>query len=138
MAFDLIVVFAGQLFLQELQSRLLEFLDFPATQAAEMIMVGVAVNMLVMPVAVAEIHFPDQAAIDEERQSPVDGGLGDLGALALELQIEPVYIKVAVNLEDFPENFLALRRAPQSPLAKIILEDLEFGGHNLQCDVIEN
>ena len=103
-----------------------------------MVVFVVAVNMLVMPVAVAEIHFPDQAAVDKQRQGPVDGGLGDLGALALEQQIKLIHVKVAMHREDFPENLLALRRAPQAPLADIILKNLNFGRHLGNHDVIEN
>jgi hypothetical protein len=66
MAFDLVAVFLAQPLLQELQPRLFELLNLSATQAAKMAVVGMAVNMLVMPVAVAEIHFPDETAFDEQ------------------------------------------------------------------------
>jgi hypothetical protein len=137
-AFDVIMVDSGQLLLQQIQGRFLELLDLAAAQAEEMVVVGVAVDMLVVPVAVAEIDFPDEAAIDQQRQGPIDGGLGDLGALAFELQIKLIYVKVAVDREDLPENLLALRGAPQPPSSNIILKYLEFGFHDFNGNVIEN
>lgn len=137
-ALDLIMVSLGQLLLQVLQGRFLKLLDLAATQAAQMIMQGLAVNVLVMPVAVAKIDFPDEAAIHEQGQRPVDGGLGDLGALALKQQIEFVHVKVAVPGKDLAENLFALGSAPQPPPADIILKDLEFGIHGPNRNVIEN
>ena len=94
-------------------------------------MVVVAVNMLVVPMAIGEIHLPDKTAIHEEGQGPVNGGLGDLGAIALEQQIQLIHIKMAVPGKNFPQNLLALRGAPQPPLPDILLKYLEFGFHGL-------
>jgi len=107
-----------------LQGRVFELQDLPAAQAAQVIVVGVAVNMLVMPVALAEVHLPDQAAIDEQGQGPVNGGLGDLDPLLPELQIKAVHVEMPVNFEDLPENPFPLRRAAQLPAADIILKYL--------------
>jgi len=64
-AFDAIAVFPGQVFLQPPEVGHLELQDLAATQAPEVAVVGVAVDVLIVPVAVAEVHFPHQAAIDE-------------------------------------------------------------------------
>ena len=101
-------------------------------------MVVMAVNMLVVPVPLGEIHLPDEAAIQKEGQGAVNGGLGDLGALALEQQIKLIHIKMAVPGENFPQNLLALRGAPQPPLPDIFLKYLEFGFHRFLGDEIEN
>jgi hypothetical protein len=94
-------------------------------------MVVVAINMLVVPVAFKKIHLPDEAAIHEEGQGPVNRGLGDLGAFALEQQIKLIHIKMAVPGEDLPQNLLALRGAPQPPLLDIFLKYLKFGFHRV-------
>jgi hypothetical protein len=90
---------------------------------------GVAVDMLVMPVALAEVHFPDQAAVNEQGQSPVNGGLGNLDPLLPELQIEAVHVEMPVDFEDLLENPLPLGSAPQFPAANIILKYLQFRFH---------
>jgi hypothetical protein len=94
-----------------------------------MAVVTMAVNVFIMPMPVAEIHFPDEAAVDEQGNSPVDGGLGNLGALLLQLQVEAVHVKVLMNLKNFLEDQLPLRRPPQPPLANIIMENLKLGLH---------
>ena len=50
-------------------------------------------------------------------QGAAGGGLRNLGALALELQIELIHVEVAMHREDLPENLLTLRGAPQPTLA---------------------
>jgi hypothetical protein len=136
-AFDLVIISFGQLFFQELQAGLLKLLDFAAAQAAEMIMMVVAVNMFVVPVSFKKIHLTDEAAIHKEGQRPVNGGLGDLGAFALEQQIKLIHVKMAVPGKNFPQNLLALGGAPQAPLPDIFLKYLEFGFHHCVI-VIEN
>jgi hypothetical protein len=121
---DMITVFPGQLLFQAMEEQVLELQDFPAAQTPQMVVVRVAVDVLVMPVAVAEIHLPNQPAVNEQGQSPVDGGLGDLDPFLFELQIKAVHVEVAVNLKDLLENALPLWSAAQFPVADIILKYL--------------
>jgi hypothetical protein len=92
--------------------------------------VGVAVNVLIMPVAVAEIHLPDQAAVNEQRQGAVNGGLGYLGSLVPELQVEFVHIEMPVDCKNLSEYLFPFRGAPETALAEIIPEYLDFRFHH--------
>jgi len=121
---DPVAVFPGQLLFQAMEEQVFKLLDLPAAQAPQVIVVGVAVNVLVMPVAFAKVHLPDQAAVNEQGESPVDGGLRDLDPFLLEPEIEAVHVEVAVNLEDLLENPLSLRSAAQFAVADIILKYL--------------
>jgi hypothetical protein len=94
------------------------------------VVVGVAVDVLVMPVALAEVHLPDQAAVNEQGQSPVNGGLGNLDAFLPELEIEAVHVEMPVDLENLLENPLPLGCAPQFPTANIILKYLQLRFHS--------
>jgi hypothetical protein len=91
---------------------------------------GVAVNVFIVPVSVAEVHLPDQAAVDEQRQDAINGGLGDLGALVPEAQVEFVHVKVPMNLKNLAQYFFPLRGAAQAPLANIFPEYLNFRFHH--------
>ena len=77
-AFNAIAVFPGQVRFQKSQARLHELQYLAAPQTPEVTVLGVPVNVLIVPMAVAEIHLPDQTAVNEQRQGAVDGGLGHL------------------------------------------------------------
>jgi hypothetical protein len=126
MSLDPIIIGPGQVLLQELQKGLLKLHHLAAAQAPEMGMLRMAVDMLVMPVAVGEIHFPDEAAFPKQGQDPVNGGPGDLDPFLPELQVELVHIEVAVNLKDLLEHPLPLRGAPESPPADKFLKDFQL------------
>jgi hypothetical protein len=128
-ALDPIMVFSGQQFFQAIQARFLELQNLPAAQAPEVAVLGVAVDGLVVPVAIGKVHLPDQAAIDEQGDGPVDGGPGDLDPPMAESEVEFVHIEVGPNLENFLEDPLSLRCAPQSPLADVFLENLDLWFH---------
>jgi hypothetical protein len=88
-----------------------------------MIVITVAINVLIVPMAVTVIHFPDQAAVQEQAQGPVDGGFGYFDTFAPETQVELIHVKMLVDCKDFLEDDLPLRRAPETPSADIILKN---------------
>jgi hypothetical protein len=129
-AFNTIAVFPGQVFLQKLQPRLLELQDLAAPHAPQVAVVGVPVNVLIVPVAVVEIHLPDQTAVNEQRQGAVNGGLGYLRAFVPEPPVEFLHIEMSVNLKNLSEYLFPFRGAPQMASAEIFPEHLDFRFHH--------
>ena len=51
--------------------------DPAAAQTSEVAMMRVAIDLLIVKVAVLEIDLLDQSAVDEKGDGPIEGGLGD-------------------------------------------------------------
>ncbi len=67
----------GQLLLDEPEAGGLEFHEIPAGYTPKVVVSAVSVDVFVMPMAVRVVNLPNQAAIDEQPQGSIDGGLRD-------------------------------------------------------------
>jgi hypothetical protein len=74
---DLETVTGSDLVLKVLDERLLEFLDGAATDANEMIVMGVAVGELVPCEPIAKLLFVRDSAFGEHLHRPIDGCVAD-------------------------------------------------------------
>ena len=81
--------------LEALDLVIAELDDVTAVDADEVVVVVAVVGRLVARGAVAEAARLGQAAIDEELQGPVDGGLADVGVLGPDRGVELVDVRVA-------------------------------------------
>ena len=70
----------------------------------------VAIDVLIVEMAVLEIDFLYQSAIDKKGDSSVDRGLGDPLILIPQPQKELIYVEVIMDCEDLFNNRLPFRR----------------------------
>jgi len=78
---------------------------------------------------VLEIDLLNQSAVDEERDGPVEGGLGDPLLLVPQPQEELIHIEVIVDREDLIDNRLPFRRVAE-PLFLDVFAKLFDGIHD--------
>src|SRR5207248_8412104 len=76
--------------------------------ADEVIVMGVAADVLVVIVVLAEVDTADHARLHQELESAVDGGAGDLEAFLLHLEEELVGFEVVMGGEDLAQEGGAL------------------------------
>jgi hypothetical protein len=105
-------------------------LDDPAAaDTSKVAVMFVAIDVLVVEMAVLEIDLLNQSAVDEEGDGPVQGGLGDPLLLVPQPQKEFIHIKMIVDGEDLIDNRLAFRRIPQPLFFDVFAKFLD-GVHN--------
>jgi hypothetical protein len=87
--------------------------DPAAANTSEVTVMFVAIDVLIVEMAVLEIDFLNQSAVDEEGDGPVEGGLGDALLLVPQPQKELIHVEVIVDREDLIDNRLPFRRVSQ-------------------------
>lgn len=87
-------------FLHGFQVWLEEFDDGITIQANQMIMVLITMDSLVMGMLVPKALLANQSALDQQVQSPVDGGTRNLIALLSQRQMKAVGIEVVLGSKD--------------------------------------
>ena len=89
----------------------------------------VAIDVLIVEMAVLEIDLFNQSTVDEEGDGPVQGGLGDCFSFIPQTQIEVVHVEVIVDGKDLINDRLPLRGIAQ-PLFPDIFPKLLDGIHD--------
>jgi hypothetical protein len=83
--------------------------DSAAVDTSEVAMMFVAIDTLIVEMAVLEIDLFNQTAVNEEGDGPVEGGLGNPLLLVSQPQEEFIDVEVIVDGEDFLNDRLPLR-----------------------------
>jgi hypothetical protein len=83
--------------------------DSAAADTSEVAVMFVAIDLLVMEVAVLEINLLNQSTVDKEGDCPIQGGLGDPLLLVPQPQEELIDIEVIADREDFIDNRFPFR-----------------------------
>jgi len=103
--------------------------DPSAADTSEVTVMFVAIDVLIVEMAVLEIDLLNQSAVDEEGDGPVQGGLGDPLLLVPQPQEELIHIEVIVDREDLIDNRLPFRRVAE-PLFLDVFAKLFDGIHD--------
>jgi hypothetical protein len=103
--------------------------DPSAAHASEVTVMFVAIDVFIVEMPVLEIDLLNQSAVDEERDGPVEGGLGDPLLLVPQPQEELIHIEVIVDREDLIDNRLPFRRVAE-PLFLDVFAKLFDGIHD--------
>jgi hypothetical protein len=103
--------------------------DPAAADTSEVAVMFVAIDVLIVEMAVLEIDFLNQSAVDEEGDSPVEGGLGDSFLLVSQPQKEFIHVEVIVDGKDFLNDRLSLRGVSH-PLFLDVFPELLDGIHD--------
>jgi len=93
-----------------------KFNDFPATNASEMAVLLVAVNVLVVKMTVLEVDLLDQSTLDKKGNRSVYRGLGNTSLSAPETQIKVIHIEMIMGRENLANNHLSLRCVPETSI----------------------
>jgi hypothetical protein len=107
-----------------LELRVEKLDDTAAGGADEMVVMGVAADVLVVVVVFAEVDATDQSGFHEEFEAAVDGGARDLDALLLHLEEELVGLEVVMGGKDLANEGGALG----GELEALVLEEGVEGG----------
>ena len=102
-----------------------ELNDSAAADTSEVAVMFVAIDLLVMEVAVLEIDLLNQSTIDEKRDGPVEGGLGDPLFLVPQPQKELIDIEVIVDRENLIDNHLPFRCIAESLFLNVFAKFLD-------------
>ena len=124
-------VFSGDFFLQLFYLTILEFYDFIAHRADEMIVVPFVGHVVELGLA-AEVLLLCEPGIAQEFQRAVDRGQADVRVFLGE---QPIHLfgRHVFHFQKGREDVLTLARQFQAVFRKVLLENLElFGGlrHN--------
>jgi len=103
--------------------------DPAAAHASEVTVLFLAIDVFIVEMPVLEIDLLNQSAVDEERDGPVEGGLGDPLLLVPQPQEELIHIEVIVDREDLIDNRLPFRRVAE-PLFLDVFAKLFDGIHD--------
>jgi hypothetical protein len=98
----------ADLALASLELGIVELDDVAAGGTDEMVVMGVAGDVFVVVVILAEVDAADHGGLDEELEGAVNGGAGDLDVLLLHLEEKLVGLEVVVGGEDLPNERGAL------------------------------
>jgi hypothetical protein len=123
------IVFFGHLLLQLFDAKVLEFYDFTAFSADQVIMMLTAMRYLVKGLSGAEIALLRQAAFCQKLERSVNGGVADMGMLFADFQIKFLSRQMGLHPKEFIQNDLSLACEFESLLADILSEYLAFFGH---------
>jgi hypothetical protein len=99
----------GQLFFHPFEAAVFEFDGFSAFFAAQVTVILVTVDLLVVHVAVFQIGFLNQAGLEQVGDQAVYGGLGDSLAFVSHPQIEFIDIEVFMAGKDLRNDGFAFR-----------------------------
>jgi hypothetical protein len=103
--------------------------DPSAADTSEVTVMFVAIDVLIVEMAVLEIDLFNQSAVDEEGYGPVQGGLGDPFFLVPQSQKELIHVEVIVDSEDLINDRLPFRRVAE-PLFLDVFSKLLDGIHD--------
>jgi hypothetical protein len=88
----------------------------------------VAIDVLIVEMAVLEIDLFNQSAVDEEGDGPIEGGLGDRFSFIPQTEVEFIHVEVIVDGENLINDRLTLRCIAQ-PLFPDIFPKFLYGIH---------
>lgn len=103
--------------------------DPAAADTSEVAVMLVAIDVFVVEVAILEIDFLNQTTVNEERNGPVEGGLGDPLVLVSQTHKEFIDVEVIVDGEDFLDDRFPLRGVSH-PLFLDVFPKFLYGVHN--------
>src|SRR5438067_5129823 len=109
-----------------LERGVVELDDRSAGGADEVVVVGVAFDVLVVVVVLAEVDAADHAGLHEELEGAVAGGAGDLDRLLLHLEEQLVGLEVVVGGEDLADEGDALAGEAKALGPEEVLEAVDF------------
>src|SRR5688572_18286558 len=90
--------------LQALQFLIVELDDAAASRAAQMILMRVSGDVLVVKVVLVEVDASLHSALHQQLQRAVDGGPRDLDALLIHLEEKLLRLEVVVDGENLPHE----------------------------------
>jgi hypothetical protein len=123
-ALQLEAVLRGHFFLQVLDARLLELGDLAALHANQVVVVVRVVGQLVAREAVAEAALEGHAALGEQLQGAVHGGVAHPSVLAAHLREQLFDAHVVGGLEERLDDELSLVGRAQALLRHVRLQEL--------------
>lgn len=83
--------------------------DPAAVDTSKVAVMFVAIDALIVKVAILEIDLLNQTTVDEKGDGPVEGGLGDPLVFVSQTQEEFIDVEVIVEGKDFLNDHLPLR-----------------------------
>lgn len=92
-------------FLHFFDERMIEFVDSPAGEADQVVMVGVAQDMFIHTPGFHQFHFSHQPTGGQEVQGAIDGGAGYARLPFLQPQIQIFRIEMVMMTIDFFQDF---------------------------------
>ena len=108
------------------EDRIVELDHRAAGGADEVVVVGVAFDVLVVVVVLAEVDAADHAGLHEELEGAIDGGAGDLDRLLLHLEEQLVGLEMVVCGEDLADEGDALAGEAKAQGSEEVLEAVDF------------
>jgi hypothetical protein len=123
------------LFLQFLDTRILELDNFTAFNADEMIMMIAAVSDFVKGLTAAKVTLFGKATFRQQLERPVNCRIADMGMLFSNPVIKFLGRQMGGSTEKFIQNDFPLTRKLESLLADIISEHLAFVGHGTSDEI---
>ena len=108
MAFNRKAMFSGDFNLEGLDARVLEFNDFPAGDADQVVMMFVMVAGLVTCLAIAKMTLLSDAALCKQFQAAMNGCITDARVLLAQTQIKLFRRKMRPGTKKLCENKLTL------------------------------
>jgi hypothetical protein len=115
--------------LDGVQFFIIEFYYLPASHASKMTVVTMAVNGLIMHMAVFVPRLPDEGTVHNEWEVAVDRGLGHTSPPVPQAQIKFIYVKMVSARKDLSNDLLSFRRIPKPLPGGIGPEKVYFGTH---------
>ena len=119
-----VVVFVADLLLELPYFRREELDGTTAIGADHVVMTAPIVLMLVAGNAVVEGDFAGQAALRQQLQSAVDGGVADAGIFFLHHAMKFIGGKMVASFEEGVQNCVALRGLLQADVFEMAMKDL--------------
>jgi predicted cupin superfamily sugar epimerase len=129
-----VAVSAANFLLQLLHFAGKKFDGATAFRADHMVMTAPVVLMLVTGNAVVEGDFAGQAALGQQLECAVDGGVADASIFLLDEAMKFVGREVVAGFEKRAQNRVALRRLLQSDAFEVLVENLLGLAHHLARD----
>jgi hypothetical protein len=121
---------------RRLHTAVPELDDLAAAQTAQVAVVLMAVNVLVVHVSVLEKDFLHQAAFHQQGQGAVYRSPGDAQAFMTQAQNKLFHIKVVMIGKNLRQDRLSFRRGSHALLGQKFLEDFPFGFHVIAIETL--
>jgi len=119
-----------------LHAAVSELNDLAAAQTAQVAVVLMSVNVLVVHVSVLEKDFLHQAAFHQQGQGAVYRSPGDAQAFMTQAQNKLFHIKVVMIGKNLSQDCLSFRRGSHALLGQKFLEDFPFGFHVIAIETL--